>query len=62
MMPEDLWKELGGFLGLAEEEGLLDEPVGCAACGRPFRPGEPHRLRQDGRLEHVMCPNSLASR
>ncbi len=45
----------GGFFGLLDElEREGREPI-CALCGRPVRPGEPHRVRQDGRLEHLEC-------
>lgn len=54
-----LEEELGGFLGFLldelEREHEGREPT-CALCGRPVRPGEPRRVRQDGRVEHVKCP------
>ncbi len=55
MSAEDIPEELGGFLGFLLDQEEAQEPA-CALCGRPIRPGEPRRVRQDGRAEHLKCP------
>ncbi len=47
----------GGFFGLLDELEREEEPT-CPLCGRPIRVGEPHRVRQDGKPEHLECPDA----
>ena len=59
MTPErdDLPEIFGGLLGLVDElEQEWERELACTACGRPIRQGEPHRVRQNGRAEHLKYP------